>query len=63
MGGGSTEFRDNARQCMDLAAQRQYPELRATFLKFAGKWIKLAIRLDEKREPRSVASIKKRSGI
>jgi hypothetical protein len=39
--------RANARQCMKLAAQVEYPELRATFVEVANRWIKRAIELEK----------------
>jgi hypothetical protein len=46
------ECHANALQCMGLAAEVKYPKLRATFLKLANMWTKLAIELEKPRKPR-----------
>jgi hypothetical protein len=53
------ECRANAHQCMDLAAEVKYPELRATFVDLADRWTKLAIELEKPRKPRRRPATKK----
>jgi hypothetical protein len=55
------ECHANARQCMDLAARVEYPELRATFLELADKWTKLAAEQEKPRKPRRRLASRRRN--
>ena len=47
------ECRANARQCIRLAGDVKYPELKKTFLELAAKWTAFAINLEASKRPSS----------